>query len=144
MFQGQFSRYGAFGYNWNYVLTHPHKLIMGTYRECKYAWQRVFRGWDDRVIWGIDFYLAERIPVWLDKLKQDKHGVPATMLPADCLYPTDEEMAVASAKYNTILDEISAGFREYIQAEDEMRDRNQEMIKKSFDLLYEYFPTLWD
>lgn len=43
----------------------------------KWAWQRLYRGWDDRVIWGIDIYLAKMIPIWLHRLKEIQHGYPA-------------------------------------------------------------------
>ena len=32
------------------------------YREVKWAWQRVVRGYDDRVFWGFDGYFMKIIP----------------------------------------------------------------------------------
>lgn len=30
--------------------------------EIKWAWQRVFRGYDDRIYWGFDYHLTKIIP----------------------------------------------------------------------------------
>ena len=54
---------GLCGYRITYALTHPWKIFEKYLREIKYAWQRIFKGWDNRVIWSIDFYLAKMIPV---------------------------------------------------------------------------------
>src|SRR5271157_6140443 len=49
------------------------------YREVKYAYQRVVRGWDDRAVWSIDYWLDDKMPAMLRKLKEDKHGIPGDM-----------------------------------------------------------------
>ena len=89
-----------------YYLTHPFIWLDDFYRSLKYAAQRAFRGWDDTVIWSIDDYLCEMLPVWLCRLKQDKLGVPMEFSVED----DDEELTQARTAWNAVLDEMIAGF----------------------------------
>ena len=59
------------------MLTHPHKMIHRTFREIRWAWQRVVRGWDDTVWWSLDSYLCPIIIHTLTKLKEDGNGYPS-------------------------------------------------------------------
>lgn len=68
---------------------------MNFLRRLRWAWQRVYRGWDDRVIWNLDWYLAKMLPIWLRQLKAQKHGVP---------------MGLDSAGWDAVLDDVIAGF----------------------------------
>jgi hypothetical protein len=84
------------------------------YREVKFAYQRVVRGWDDRAVWSIDYWLDDKMPAMLRKLKEDKHGVPMQMfdgLPMnDEGYHSEPEMDIASARWDAVLDKMIAGF----------------------------------
>ncbi len=71
-------------------------------RRIKWAWQRLTRGWDDRVVWAIDIYLARMLPIWLQALKKDKMGVPANL----CTKSVEDGERV----WNDILDTIINGF----------------------------------
>jgi len=54
------------------------------YLETKWFIQRGRRGYSDRDIWGIDYWLAEMMPRALRQLKRTKHGLPCDMfLPSD-------------------------------------------------------------
>ena len=80
------------------------------------AYQRVTRGWDDRAVWSIDYWLDDKMPAMLRKLKEDKHGVPMSVFPTDAEYvdehgnPTDAAMEIASARWDEVLDKMIAGF----------------------------------
>ena len=74
------------------------------WRPVKWAWQRLTRGWDDRIIWSIDYYLARMLPIWLSCLKEVQHG-----------YPDQFE---DSRKWNEILDVIIGGFESAKQIQD--------------------------
>jgi hypothetical protein len=78
------------------------------------AYQRVTRGWDDRAIWSIDYWLDDKMPAMLRKLKQDKHGIPMDMfdgLPMnDEGYHSEPEMKIAEALWDNVLDTMIAGF----------------------------------
>ena len=85
-----------FGYNNWYLLLHPWKIISESCNHLHWAWQRVFRGWDDRVAWGIDWHLAKMLPVWINRMKEYGNSYPGDL--------TYEE-------WHGILDEMIIGFK---------------------------------
>jgi len=105
-----------FPYNKRHYFAHPHKFIEGIYLNLKWAWQRVFRGWDDRVVWCIDGYLFEMLPIWLRRLKEDKHGVPLWCFEAvDARYNENHEwnngdFDKAEQHFNFVIDKMIEGF----------------------------------
>lgn len=84
------------------------------FRKVKWAYQRVVRGWDDTAVWSIDYWLDEKMPDMLRKLKEDKHGVPMSMfddLPMnEHGYHDEPEMEIASKRWDEVLDKMIAGF----------------------------------
>lgn len=143
-----------FGYNWKYLIFHPWVIVKEIFYEIKYAWQRVFRGWDDRAIWSIDYYLAELIPQLVLRLKEVTHGVPFAMFEED---DWDEEefsykdgrMEIASKRWDKVLEEIADGFIYYKEniydsfGLEEVEEV-QEKLNKSMNLLKEHYMSLWD
>lgn len=99
-------KFWQFGYRKGYYLTHPFTWLDDFYRSLKYAVQRAVRGWDDPIVWGIDDYLCEMLPVWLCRLKQNKIGVPVEF----SVEGDDDKLTQASAQWNGVLDEMIAGF----------------------------------
>jgi hypothetical protein len=139
------------GYNKKYLLTHPNEFIKEVYLNIKYACQRVVRGWDDRVIWSIDYYLATMIPIWLTKLKNNKMGVPTEMFEkSDYLdenYNISEKtLELREKQYNEILDKIIEGFNAYTESQNS--GLNDPIIINKFndgiELFVRYFSTFWD
>ncbi len=61
----------------------PKYLIPRTISNCKYeikwAWQRVFRGYDDRLIWNLHSYLSDYLPVIVRRLAKIAHGYPSSI-----------------------------------------------------------------
>ena len=119
----------------------------------KWAWQRLFRGWDDRAVWSIDVHLANVIPQMVRQLKKVTHVVPSEMFEEGDWdekenYYKDEAMEVATAKWDAILDEIAEGFDEYyilsVEGNCSQEAWESEKFKRAFDLLRKYFPNLWD
>ena len=156
-------KYNSFLYKWSLgryslygILKNPWLLVEGAFLEIKWAWQRVFRGWDDRVVWSIDYYLAENIPMWLKQLKETNSGVPTTMFkPEDYIdenYNVSKEtMERGGNEFNAILDEIILGFNMYIDMADLNIPYNtpkykeaEKIFEKGFELLQEHFSSLWD
>jgi len=94
------------------------------YREIKWFWQRGTRGWSDRDVWSIDWFLAEIMPPMLQQLKETKHGIPNEPLQEayeeitgktdDYTYENDEldnkVFNLAETKFNDILDHIKWTF----------------------------------
>jgi len=144
---------GIFHYRTTHALMRPWIIFRGVIDELTWAWQRVFRGWDDRVVWGLDMYLAEMIPKWLALLKDEGFGVPVSMFEDgdfdENYNPTEEATNRAVAKYNEILDDISLGFKCYATGDLwDISNPNQEFMKSNFDhafqLLHEHFSILYD
>jgi len=94
----------------------------------KWAWQRLTRGWDDRVIWSIDYYLSEMMPAWLRRLKRVQHGYP-------CQFEGKPE------KWDEVLDTIIDGFEAAKQINDcdfpvwdWLREREVERYGRELDI----------
>ena len=138
----------------HYLVTHPWFILQEWGRRIKWAWQRAFRGWDDTVIWSIDYYLAEMLPVWIRQLKEDKHGVPGMIFTKKELSNpngiSDKASKRAEKVYDNILEEIAIGFEAYIKMNDTCDYKSEEYkaeegkFKRAFYLLEKYFGTLWD
>jgi hypothetical protein len=101
-------------FNWTYTVygylhNEPLTFFKDLWRNIKYAWQRVFRGWDDTVTWSVDYWLNNIMPDILRKLKADKHGIPGEMFP-DQMNITKEDDIAAEIKWNAIMDDMIAGF----------------------------------
>jgi hypothetical protein len=148
-------RFGSlFSYRFSYMIVRPWKIADEIWSRIVWAWQRVFRGWDDRVIWSIDFYLAKHIPEWMEILKVKKHGVPSIMFKDEDYIPVTYElkdgvMEEREKEYNAILDEIADGFHWYYRMHDEVLSDIEDKLavekhKKAMDLFAKYFNTFWD
>lgn len=140
---------GIFSYNAAHALSHPWIIIEGICNEIKWAWQRVFRGWDDRVVWSLDMFLIPKIPIWLRKLKRDKLGIPM------CVF-LDEEWdqktgkfvdgaeELAALRYNKVLDEIIEGCEIYDDGDFFNRPDDKKRFDRAMQLFIEYLGTFWD
>jgi hypothetical protein len=147
---------GFDGYNLSFFITKPWEFPKSCYRHAKWAWQRVFRGWDDRVTWSLDSYLSEMIPQWLEHLKATSSGVPMDFYEEkDWTNPSSEitetEMELAVKKFNSTLDEMSEGFLAYKRIQEESLWTNNpeyeglnNKFNKGMELFVKYFSDLWD
>jgi hypothetical protein len=118
-------------YNWVYRLWHYR--ISNIPSDVKYFFQRGTRGYSDRDIWSLDWYLARVISETCKKLAHTTHGYPPSLTPEE---------------WERILLEISNGFEEYLKLQDSDNYDNTEITKeklnKSLELLQKYFTDLWD
>lgn len=96
----------------NHWLCNPDNV----YRKIKWAYQRVARGWDDRVVWSVDSWLDDIMPAILRQLKKEKHGTPMQVFPTGPRYklkdgnPNKLAEKIAIRRWEKILDQIIAGF----------------------------------
>jgi hypothetical protein len=145
---------GWCGHNSYYILFHPWKALEYWWQEIVYAYERVKYEYDRRVVWSIDWYLSEKIPLWMRELKEKTHGTPVEMFEGmehDNNYNySDEDDDIAQAKWQDILEEIAVGFESYCLLQN-YYDDNEEYKKelntkfeKGFDLLRQYWGNLWD
>jgi hypothetical protein len=63
-------------YNYAGYLYQPHKYVIALYDEVKWFIQRGYRGYSDRDVWSIDWYLCSWMPQALEQLKRTTHGHP--------------------------------------------------------------------
>jgi hypothetical protein len=85
-----------------------HGVVMR--RFFKHLYQRLTRGWDDRELWSLDHTFAEWIVPRLERLKEIKHGVPASCMPALGGY-SDEKYAIAEKIWGEIMNDMIVGFK---------------------------------
>jgi len=141
-------------YRTSYSLTHPWLIVQELGFQVKWGFQRLFYEYDERVIWSIDSHLARMIPVWVEKLIKDKHGVPMMMFEDDEVnqengHIDDEIRDLRRKEYDEILQKIANGFRAYLKM-DEVKWKSDEynQLEKEYEqgwyLLKTYFGTLWD
>ena len=149
---------GLFGYSASHALMSPHVLIADLGRQIKWAWQRVFRGWDDRISWSIDYYLDENLPLWIERLKKYSHGVPGSLFKEEDYIPNDPYGATKPGvfeqreeEWGVILQKIADGFRthkKFLDYEFEYDSQEWHDAKRQFEeamyLFKEYYDALWD
>lgn len=145
--------HGIFDMRASYILLRPWEIAEEIWHRIKWAWQRVYKGWDNRVVWSIDAHLARMIPIWIRKLKEDKCGVPMMMFQeSDCNsednWSISEEVTnKRNEEYNAILDEIAEGFEAYLERgswSDEENELLTQKFNRGMELFVKYFETFWD
>ena len=108
-------------FGWLYRL--PGNLFSNWPREIKWAYQRVARGYDDRVQWDLSYYLGKLILVHLKEFKknlsEDKFmSYPATMKD---LEGNDLGEEANIKNWKNIVDEMVEGF-DYLMNHDDYWD----------------------
>jgi len=132
--------------------------IFDWYRETKWFLQRVFRGYNDRDLWGLNEYFKETILKALKEFKKrDRMGYPALSL------EDGDDENKAKDKWERILDDMIEGL-EYITTESYdteifQKYQNKEITKEEYwkesERLYKeaekkamlfikYLNNLWD
>lgn len=120
-------------------------------KEVKWAYQRVYRGWDDRAVWSVDAWLDDIMPDILVKLKEEKWGTPSDYFP-NVENITEEEERKASELWNKDLDKMIVGFlcsRRLRDLDYNWKDKEEEaVIRKLFEegmgLFVKHYHSLWD
>lgn len=88
----------TFYFNVYYFFFHLFEIPGNIYREIKWFIQRGQRGYSDRDIWNLDYYLAELISKSVLNLKNNHQGYPESKI-----IKTDED-------WNEVLDKITYTF----------------------------------
>ena len=132
---------GLFGYAPHYSLTHPFVILSDFADEVKFAWQRVFRGWDDRAVWSIDFWLDDIMPDMLMKLKSESKGLPhfafEGMDSDENGNYSDEQYSQAIIVWKNEIDKMANGF-----IASKMKEDVEFKTKKQYDAEMEKLETL--
>ena len=110
--------------------------------EIKWAWQRVFRGYDDNWHWNLDSRLEWIIPKCVRKMKKGM-GCPQNLY--DCKNKRNE-----CKNWHDIFEKIAQGFEaaEKIKTNYLWKGKRYEKLNKKYEegmkLFTEYFNNLWD
>ena len=146
-------------YNKYFVI--PFHTFIRTIKEfpskAKWFYQRGSRGWSDRSAWSIDTWLVDNLIPMLERLKNDKHGTPASMYSGDEGYGVDSTVTneadrLAEQRWGNVLSEIIYGLKcakklqdmDYDYEEEELTKRLTKSSKRSFELIGKHLFSLWD
>jgi len=80
----------------------------------KYFTQRLFRGYDDREVWNLDWYLKKWLAPRLEKLLETHHGMPIN---------PDTKKPLTEKQWKKILKEILWWAKNSDKEEDELSDK---------------------
>lgn len=108
--------------------------------EIKWAWQRVFTGYDVTASWGLDNYLTDiALPVLKGYRSGDnKSGIPSMVC------RKNESLKKSQKRWNGILDKMILSF-EHIKKDVLIPGKKVEKeIQDGLKLFAKYFRTLWD
>lgn len=115
--------------------------------EIKFFVQRGLRGYSDRDVWSINWFLADILPPMLRQLKDTKHGTPIEF----CEFNEDNDVTneeTAQSQWESLLTELAEGF-ELAQKMGEDPEayqdkKNKKKLSRTFQLFEEHFFNLWD
>lgn len=111
--------------------------------EIKWAYQRVFRGWDDRASWGLHSHLEDIIIPIIHEWVKFKHGAP---------------MGITEGQWTDVLRDIQDGFvaakeiggLDYIEEKMDEKEKQEaydscmRRFNKGMILFHRYYFNLWD
>lgn len=111
------------------------------YNQIKWAYQRVFRGHDDRAYWNLDFYLASiALPVLKD-YKDNKYG-----LMFNHEYDGDDPMNEgyhSEESQRELFDQMIFAMNAIVNELPHENLEQREQIREGCRLFGEYFQALW-
>ena len=156
-------------YTWRYYLRHPLKYLKMFGKKCKWAYQRVVRGWCDYDTYSMDNWFCDVVPDMLDYLAANHMGWPdmdfetledweewlektAAAIRYNCEenYQKDNEFA---AEYNKAMDSWhSVGYtvgceeirKKFTRREKELAVKAQADFETAISSFAKYFHDLWD
>ena len=131
------------------------------FKSCKWAYQRVKRGYADKDIWGFNGYLTEIMENSIRELAANSHTYPGTTPEswgnylskiADLLHNSREDTNVYSNIYEADYDKwISEHgwnknpWREaYLAREKEIQAKRQHDFDEAWDMIHHVYNHLWD
>lgn len=130
-----------FNYKWtkwdsfiSFIWYRPKRIIVDAFYQVKYAFQRAFRGYDDREVFSVDHFFVERQLKILKDFQETKHGYPPQVI-------TFENWSNIIQQMIDDLQFINDSMYEYDT------EKDNECIKRKdhfFYLFSTYFFTLWD
>lgn len=126
-------------------------------REVKWFIQRGRRGFSDRDIWSMDWWLTDIMPDALRQLKRNKHGVPCSMFTEKAQINkhgifTNKEINRAKKRWNKAIDNMIYTFETakkisitdwiYISSKDYNTKENKKLRIETIELKHFYIMNL--
>ena len=113
----------------------------------KYYRQRGRRCWSDQDAWAIDYWLVNGLIPMVERLRNEKLGVPSSMYKDD-----DDGDVLAEQRWDNVLGEIIYGLKcakklqdiDYDYEDDELPKRLIKSSQRSLELIGEHLFSLWD
>ena len=114
-------------------------MIRDFYLQIKWAWQRVFRGYDDTAYWDLcEYIMCIALPV-LQYIKKEQGGLP---------YDKEKKRVLTQEEWDNILDKMIAAFTLYEESltihgmiDDTLE--TEEAKQKGFELFGKWLRSLW-
>jgi len=105
-------------------------------KQIKFFFQRGKRGWSEKDVWSIDYYLSEIIPQMIVHLRSISHGHPVDL---------------SKEEWDKILEKIEQGFIASKRMQDfdgeynmEKYKEDEKLFKEAMELFKEWYFDLWD
>ncbi len=139
----------------SHYLKYPKLLYADLTSNIRWMFQRAFRGYDDRVLWSIDEYLSDMLPIWITQLRDNGMGIPSEIFkPEDysdeCYNVPDEVFEHRREEWKIILTKIIEGFKAteiiyhpYGLLPEEVKEAERK-FSVGMDLFKKYYFGLWD
>lgn len=120
----------------SFIWYRPINKIKHIAYEIKYGFQRMFRGYDDREIFSLDFQFIEKYTNILQKFKENTVGYPTNLSPEEWDSILDRMMFLLLEIQN-VYDEVD--ITNY-KIKDEIIEKDKDEF---FNLFSKYFFHLW-
>ncbi len=119
------------------------RMITDFKYEIIWAWQRVFKGYDERWDWGTVSQLQTIMPKCLRELKRIHHGCPPDLW-------DKSKKKKECWKWTMILEKIARGFEASAELHELAKNKGKKFEKlikernEGLKLFVKYFENLWD
>lgn len=148
-----FGEKGLLGYLPSYILFRPFLFIRELSKEIKYAWQRVYRGWDDTVPRSVDIWMNHMMPEILARLKGNGCLLDGVIPEGKDGDYSEEQYKQGKEKWDKEIDIMIEGFRAAerlcnIEYDFKDKDRKEEkelmdVYKKGMKSFIDNYFSLW-
>ena len=129
-----------FGYSPSSLFTNPLDIVKSMTQEIKFAYQRVYRGFDDRATWGLSDWMVEILP----RIIESSEVLP--LYPDGAVFGniTDEEEKKCQKDSEKFKLEILRTFLELEELNKTISVKNYPLFKKNHKKIMKKLQLLFD
>lgn len=103
---------------WYFIIYRIPARLTDLRYEIKWGFQRMFRGYDDSLVWGYWYENAKLNVKVLKQLKKIKHGVPYTLEETTSDISHDEEFERQEKAWDIVMDKMINAWQAIIDEDD--------------------------